>query len=77
MNIGIVSPFNPKEVERYFYPNQEILDINKTATAVHALANEFLQAKHHITIFTSYPMPGKNIILQFSPVIQCQERSDI
>ena len=59
MNIGIVSPFNPKEVEGYLYSNQEILDINKTATAVHALANEFLQAKHHITIFTSYPMPGK------------------
>lgn len=58
MNIGIAAPFNPREVEGYLYPNQEILNINKTATAVHALVNEFIQAKHHVTVFTSYPNSG-------------------
>lgn len=64
MNIGIVSYFNPKEVEEYLDSNQVIPNINQTATAVNTLVKEFLEQGHHVTVFTSTKQPGNTIQLK-------------
>lgn len=58
MKIGISSPFNPREFEKWLYNNQEIPECHKGATSVNTYVEGLLNAGHHVTIFTSYDYDG-------------------
>lgn len=63
MNIGISSPFNPKEFENWLDKGQIIPNCNKAASSVHAYVEELLLAGHHVTIFTTYDFDGEPKII--------------
>lgn len=65
MNIGIVSPLNPKEFVKYLnVPAKELPNINQAATAVHTFIKELLDKGESVYAFTSdYSIPN-NIILE-------------
>lgn len=52
MNIGICGPFNPFSIKEFFYGGQDILNINKTASAVNTYVKELLLLGHNVTIVT-------------------------
>lgn len=52
MKIGIVAPFNPHSVLKYFGPDAKVPDVNRNASSINAIVEELLEQGHRVIVFT-------------------------